>query len=184
MQRLNQQSRTMRAFLVAATLMFVAGCSSQSNNVPTSPQANIYLQVDRVGRPGVKELFETFADHSSSNRAIPSNDPVLRQDITSFLAAAEQMSTTAVSPLALDELALNPSSSAPAQYLGLETGSSTFGGRALTDDAMSADLNAAYGNEFAGETVTQPCMVSDNLHPSAALTASASGAFPYLANPQ
>jgi len=175
---------SLRSGFAALALVLLAGCTNETNSVPTSAQSNVYLQVDRLGRPGIKEIFEPFADHNSSDRAVPSNDTVLENDIAAFPTNSGGSSgSAAVSAFYPDVLKLNLSGSS-ASYLAIELGNSAaFGGRALTDDVMSADLNAAFGNELSGETTTKPCVTTDNVKASSALTAS-STTFPYLASPQ
>ena len=145
---------------------------------------NVYLQVDRLGRPGIKEIFEPFADHASSDRAIPTNDAVLKNDI----ATVTGTSSTASTLLTPDELQLNLGSTATsASYLALElnSGSSAFGGRGLSDDVMTSDLQIAYGTfgNIGTSTNANPCLQTDNVAAPAANTLSSSSTFPYLATP-
>lgn len=161
----------LRTAIAGLALLTFAGCTSESNVVPSSPRGNVYLQVDRLGNPGVKEIFELFTDHSTSNRAIPSNDPVLKNAITTLGGA------TAATKLYPDVLHLNLSASGNASYLDT-TG---FGGRSLIDDVMSANLNLAYG---PSAPVPVPCVVTDNVTASAATATASSGTFPYVAGPQ
>jgi hypothetical protein len=170
--------------LVGLTLLLVAGCTNESNSVPTAAQSNIYLQVDRLGRPGIKEVFEPFADHNATDRAVPQNDQILLTDITSFPATSGGSTGAAAAAILWpDVLRMNLSASGSASYLANELTSGGFGGRALNDDVMSTDLSIAYGSRLSGTTATKPCLTTDNVSaPPATTTASAT--FPYLAAPQ
>jgi len=191
--------------LACAALLFtasitLAGCSSETSGVPNLAQLGRYVQIDRVGRPGVKELFESFSDHDTTNRNAPYNDPTLSAAITNFMTgtAGRPGAASAVATVfALDGLQANLSQSGQAGYLGIETSGATgtaFGGRALTDDAMSTDLAAAYGTLISSQGTTQPCMSTDNEpgsrtaegYTSSAAIASAdheTATFPYLGAP-
>ena len=175
---------TLSAAIVGLSSLLISGCSNESQSVPTSPQSNIYIQVDRLGRPGIKEIFEPYADHNSSDRAVPSNDAVLQSDITAFPAASGGSTGSAAAAIFWPDVLQMDLSGTSASYLALERGTGGFGGRALTDDVMSVDLDAAFGAELNGTAATKPCVTTDNVSASAALRGSASGAFPYLAAPQ
>jgi hypothetical protein len=170
--------------LAGLALLLIAGCTNESNSVPTAAQSNVYLQVDRLGRPGVKEIFEPFADHNSSDRAVPTNDTVLATDIASFPSTSGGSSGSAAAAILYpDVLRLNLSGGTTASYLANELTSGGFGGRALSDDVMTTDLSIAYGSTLSGTTVTKPCVITDNVAPPPATT-TASRTFPYLANPK
>jgi hypothetical protein len=170
--------------LAGFSTLLVAACSNESQSVPTSPQSSIYLQVDRLGRPGVKEIFEPYSDHNSSDRAVPLNDQVLQSILTAFPSVSGGTAGSAVATtLWPDVLQMNLTGTS-ASYLAIEFGQGGFGGRALTDDVMSADLGIAYGGRLGGTTATRPCAATDNVSASAALVSSAHGSFPYLAAPQ
>ena len=53
--------------------------------MPSNPQLGVYIQLDRLGRPGVKELFENFSDHDTANRNSPYNDPALAAAVSAFM---------------------------------------------------------------------------------------------------
>jgi hypothetical protein len=144
-----------------------AGCSNDptvENGGTTTNGANItFIQLDREGRPGVKELFLPYADHDAFNRNSPSSDTTTGPLITTFLTGAPANRSAAVasyvtSLLSGDALVANLNSTATrASYLGYETGAgiqsdctglapTNFGGRGLNDDVVNAMLGLAFGN--------------------------------------
>lgn len=95
------------------------------------PQAGSsgYTQVERLGRPAVKEAFEMFRDHDASNRSAPWNDPTLARSIVNFMTAASPngagrsaaLATAVEKTLMPDELTADLSAPGPAAYLAVET---------------------------------------------------------------
>ena len=90
-----------------------------------SPGSSTYHQIERLGRPAVKEGTERFKNHDITNRSLPNNDPVLAQSIYTFVhGTAHRSAATAkalVGVLMPDELTVNLGSDGPARYLGVET---------------------------------------------------------------
>jgi hypothetical protein len=99
-----------------------------------------YGQIERLGRPGVKEVFEAFRSHDITNRTTPANDSILAQSIVNFMVAAPpngagrtvKTAQALKATLIPDYITANLAASGPARYLALETGgiprvpSSTF----------------------------------------------------------
>jgi hypothetical protein len=153
---------TLRALGALAFAGLLAACSNDTALDPnlTNPT---FRQIDRVGRPGINVLFAPWAKHDANSRSAPSQDSALiGTDIGTFMTGTAGRST-AISAyvqalLVPDVLVADLSSTATAAtYLGSETGGkmtpggtagsgSTFGGRGLADDVMSADLGLAFGN--------------------------------------
>jgi hypothetical protein len=157
--------------IVCSTAISLAAFSSCSND-PTvannggggTTGANlVFKQIDRVGRPGLKELFIPYADHDAFNRARPTEDPTLTApQIGTFMTSTANRSSDIAAYvedlLTPDALIFNVTSTATtATYLGYESGGqitascngvapTTFGGRALGDDVVSVMLGLAYGN--------------------------------------
>jgi hypothetical protein len=158
-----------------------------------SGSSTVYQQVELFARPAVKEGLEVFNAHDTTNRTEPYNDPTLKANISDFMttvagrSAATAGAVTTI--LGNDELVADLSSSATkAAYLGVETGGftgSTFGGRALSDDAIDLDLGVLFGNTFAKLGVVpddgkeSPCLTTDNVGYDKANI----GAFPYVQPP-
>jgi hypothetical protein len=150
-----------------------------------------YAQVQRLGRPAVKEAFEIFEDHDATNRTAPWNDTLLSNSIVSFATtkapsgAGRSMQTaqTLQHILIPDELVADLASTGPAGYLGVETKSGNFGGRGPSTQVMTPSLGAIFGDTIAklglapDDHAESPCLTSDNVKPS---DRGVSDAFPYL----
>ncbi|MDE2481096.1 MAG: DUF4331 family protein [bacterium] len=182
----------------AALAIGVAACSG-SGTIPNPPSAGgsganaKYVQVELLSRPAVKEAFENFADHDTTNRTEPYNDPTLQGEIGSFTTnVAGRSAATAQalqSILYPNEMVADLSQNATtAAYLGVETGGatgSTFGGRSLTDDTIKISLGALFGNTLSALNVVpddgkeSPCLTDDHV----AATNQVGAAFPYAQAP-
>jgi hypothetical protein len=87
-----------------------------------------YEQVDRAGRPFVRDLFETAADQEASRSGDPPDDAVFARDVRSFSLAAPPAGAgrapDTVAALARifvpDELQADIEAPNPAAYLGIE----------------------------------------------------------------
>ncbi len=204
--------------LVGAGALALGACSSNNASpphltppgsglatpLPTNPAATTtaYIQIERWGRPAVKEVFENFNDHKTTNAVEPyagsPADPLQSEikgtadtvrppnaGVHSDYGAALQ------SILYPDEMAADLSDTTDAaSYLGIETGGATggkFGGRAIKDDIVDISLGAIFGNTLAKLSV-QPedaeengCLTTDNvgIDPSQQTTAT----FPYVSAP-
>ena len=84
-----------------------------------------YTQIERLGRPAVKEATEAFRDHDATNRSTPTSDRVLARSIYTFVhGTAHRSDATAralVKVLIPDEITANLAASGPARYLAVET---------------------------------------------------------------
>jgi hypothetical protein len=112
-----------------------------------------YDQIEQLGRPAVKELFEVYDDHDATNRANPYDDPKLKNSIVDFMknvaGRSEKISSTIGAVLYPSEIAADLSQTGASAYLGVETGGATgskFGGRGLTDDIVDISLGAVFGD--------------------------------------
>jgi hypothetical protein len=87
--------------------------------------AQTYVQVERLGRPAVKEATENYAQHDTTNRVTITNDDVLRQSIYRFVTQvahrAPGVATSIVNVLIPDAIEADLSKSGPARYLAVET---------------------------------------------------------------
>jgi hypothetical protein len=167
---------------------------------PVTPTGT-YTQIERLSRPAVKELFENFQDHKTTNAVEPySGNPTdpLYAEIKSFTdtvrppgtgVGAPQYGTTIQSILYPDEMSANlASTSATAGYLGVETGLNSFGGRDPGDDVIGTSLGVVFGNTLssglhllADDGEENNCLSAEHVtqDPSQQKT----GTFPYLAGP-
>jgi hypothetical protein len=153
------------ACVTAVSLAAFSSCSNDptvKNGGGSTGQNLVFIQIDRIGRPGLKELYLPYANHDAFNRVPPSTDATqVAPQIATFMTAAGR--SAAISQYVQDLLTpdvllfniANPS--ATASYLGYESGGqipvsctgtapSAFGGRGLADDVVSAMLGLAYGN--------------------------------------
>jgi len=84
-----------------------------------------YVQVERLGRPAVKEATETYAEHDTTNRVTITNDDVLRNAIYRFVTQMAHRSpgvaTSIENVLIPDAIEADLSKSGPARYLAVET---------------------------------------------------------------
>ncbi len=115
-----------------------------------------YQQIELLSRPAVKELFETFNDHSVTNVQSPYFDGTLHNSIAYFMknvaGRSPAISNTVASVLWPNEILADVSQPGPAAYLGVETGGATgskFGGRGLTDDVIDTSLGVVFGNTIS-----------------------------------
>src|SRR5579864_1605415 len=72
--------------------ILIASCSSSSTGFNpaapgppvTPPGTTTYQQIELLSRPAVKEAFEAYESHDTTNRSEPYHDPTLRSQIKSF----------------------------------------------------------------------------------------------------
>jgi hypothetical protein len=194
---------TINLLAIGALGFGLAACGGGSGAVNTtpvqgSPLGQQYTQIELLSRPAVKELFEKFVDHQTSNASEPYNDPTLQAQIKGFTDALRPPNAGAGSDygaalagiLYPNEMTADLSQSGAASYLGVETGGATggkFGGRDPKDDVIDISLGAVFGHTLAALHV-QPedneennCITTDNVAQNAAQAAS--NTFPYLHAP-
>lgn len=156
------------ACATALSLAAFSSCSNDptlNNNTNTSGSNIQFQQVDRIGKPGIKELFLPFAQHDAYNRDVPANDlkntaPKINTFVANVAGRSAAVSSYVQGILLPDALVFNVTSNASsASYLGYETNGAlavdcraaaapptSFGGRGLTDDVVSTTLGLAYGS--------------------------------------
>jgi hypothetical protein len=188
---------------IYAVVLGSASCNSSSNNAPApvAPTTQ-YIQIERLARPAVKELFQAFANHDGTNRVSPNSLPLsgqtLYQAIGSFTTsvagrdAAHAATLQAI--LIPDETAADLSKSGTGSYLGVETGGATaadkdaFGGRTLADDVIDISLGAVFGNTLSAlglipdDGKESPCLTTDNV-PQQNAADHVTSTFPYVGAP-
>jgi len=164
-----------------------------TTSLPSGGATGTYVQVDRLGRPGVKEVTENFADHDRTNRVTITNDGVLRQSIYQFVTRvahrSPELATALTNLLIPDAIEADLSKDGPARYLALETNGKSgypgsllrglfsdpdrqFGGRDLDSPVTDLLLGAIFGSiipkvglahDDGNET---PCLTSDHTTPA------------------
>jgi len=87
--------------------------------------AQTYVQVERLGRPAVKEATESYSEHDVTNRVTITDDEVLRHSVYRFVTTVAHRSpdvATAIEDLLIpDAIEADLSKSGPARYLAVET---------------------------------------------------------------
>ena len=105
----------------------LAGVASRFNTLVGTPSADTatYVQIERLGRPAVKEATENFADHDKTNRSLITEDTVLAQSILTFEKKAahrsDAVANAALHVLIPDAIEADLSAPGPARYLAVET---------------------------------------------------------------
>ena len=173
-------------------LAVVAGCGGGGGGTKT------YSQMDRLARPAINEVFATVANnrHQTNDQDNPTDDKnELANDIQSFMtgtagrsqAITDVTKSVLVPDVMVADLSQNTTTAA---YLGVETGGATgskFGGRALTDDVVDADLGVIFGNTVPALGLAPddgkeiPTLTTDNVGPGSKHFLPT---FPYVGNPQ
>jgi len=184
----------------------VSGCGGGGGNSVTSvPQKHPagYVQIERLARPAIKEVFEPFNDHKLSNAVEPyagspadpmpadivATEDYVRPPNPNATPAATDYGKKLAGILYPDEYQVDLSQAGSAGYLGSESGGifgGKFGGRDLTDDVVDVSLSALFGNALT--LIGEPddgeennCLLKENLtqRPSQTQTAT----FPYFSAP-
>ena len=167
----------------------IAGCSNDPTVITGGSTTNgsniVFQQVDREGRPGIKELFLPYATHDAFNRITPMQDTTTSGAISTFVSSAPAGRSAAIASyvsniLTPDALIANfNDTSQRASYLGYETNAgiaadcqgqapTVFGGRALTDDVVNVMLGLTFGNLATTSNPTTP-LVTATAAPAGAL---------------
>lgn len=180
---------------IAAVLgLALAGCGNNGNDrvvlTPQPPpgpgqgQSTQYVQIERLSRPAIKEVFEPFQDHQISNAVEPYNDPTIKNDIVATENAlrpptgSTNFGTALATVLYPDEFLVNLDGAAPTaatlgqNFLSAElTGGTSFGGRAINDDVIDLELAGLFGSAlvkapvpgFGEDNQENNCLSSQNI---------------------
>lgn len=183
-----------------------AGCGGGSTVLTPPPppgQHTTYVQIERLSRPAIKEVFEPFQDHQKSNAAEPYNDPTILADIgaTTDAFRGSAYGTTLQAVLYPDEYAVNLSGANPGStthgeyFLSNETSNGAdFGGRAPNDDVINLELSILFGKTLSNlglvtdDGQENNCLSSQNIAGQGVFggqdpSKTAGAAFPYFAPP-
>jgi hypothetical protein len=182
--------------LAVAGGVLLAGCPSGSSN--TNNPTKVFVQVDRLARPVVNEVFATVANgrHKANNEIAPTGDAgSLAGDIDTFMKGtagrSDAITNVVKAVLVPDVMKVDlDQPAANAAYLGVETNGATgnrFGGRALNDDVVDTSLGVVFGNTISalglapddGKAI--PALTTDNVGPGGKHF---TNTFPYLGVPQ
>jgi uncharacterized protein DUF4331 len=88
-------------------------------------ESGTWTQVERLGRPAVKEATEAFRNHDATNRAALTDDGVLARSIREYMihtaGRSNAVADAAVKALQPDFIEADLSQAGPARYLAVET---------------------------------------------------------------
>jgi hypothetical protein len=172
----------------------------------SAPAKTQYIQIERLARPAIKEVFEPYQAHQLSNVAEPYADATMQTYIVATEDALRPPNTTLgtdygktlLGILYPDEYLVNlsgaaPSGNDPYYFLSAEV-DKAFGGRAPNDDVIYLELGALFGPLLGNlglateDNEEDTCLSSQNIggvgvpggQNPAKLT---SATFPYLPTP-
>ena len=161
---------------------------------PAQPTGK-FVQIERLSRPAIKEVFEQFVDHQTSNQVEPYNDPTLSAAIKGTEDALRPPTGTTDYGAALqgvlypDQYLVDLSKNAGG-FLGAETkgaAGGAFGGRNINDDVVGIELGALFGNTLsklgliADDNQENNCLSAQNISLTPAQKSTSN--FPYLSPP-
>jgi hypothetical protein len=207
-----------KKIVASIALVSLAACGGTSKLTPAgaptatpapTPLATVnpttqFQQIERLSRPAVKEVFESFQHHQISNAAEPYNDPTIKADIVTTENAIRPPKTSVGSNfgnvlaavLYPDEYLVNlngsaPSGADPYYFLSTEvSGGTAFGGRAPNDDVIALELGVLFGGTLPALGI-QPedkeennCLQTQNIASLSDPAKSSTSAFPYLPAPR
>lgn len=172
--------------LVAPTVLLLgvsaAACEDTKTVGPSFDQT--YNQVQRLGNPLVSEVFLAKRDHGFHGATAPTIDvaafgPIIRAFTSTVAGRAPGVGNTLVAVLLPDELIVQ-SDKNPANAGWLTWAldpANGWGGRKLTDDVVTAGLQAIFG-PLLDPNNTTPGLADDNVD---ANDVAFGTTFPYLA---
>jgi hypothetical protein len=155
------------ALAAGLSLAAFSSCSNDPTLTGTTQTGSnlVFHQVDRVGEPGLLEVFSPYARHDASNKAdVVADSAAMASDVNGFVTGSYGGRSAAISAflqnlLTPDVLLIDISQSGDASYLGVETngqivdscngprnGTGKFGGRGLNEDVVDATLGLVFGS--------------------------------------
>ncbi len=154
----------MRSKILCPLLLLVFGACNSDQFL--TPDARMFNQLDRIGRPAINTVFIPSAAKQDFNQAAPADDAAsYTADVVNFLTTVAGMSAAEAQGLAAALLpdVLTIDLSAPTAFLN---------GRGLADDVITAELGLIFGSNAA--------LNDDNV---GANDVGFLGTFPYFAPP-
>ncbi len=197
---------TIATSLAALGLGFgFAGCGNNGGvtlTPPPPPGQHTYVQIERLSRPVIKEVFEPFQDHQKSNAVEPYADPTIFADIAKTedavrygpngpAAGTPDYGAKLQTILYPDEYSVNlaggaPGGNDPEYFLSNEV-EQAFGGRAPNDNVIDLELGILFGRTVAAlglapdDNKENTCLSSQNIAGGEDPSKKTSTTFPYLA---
>jgi hypothetical protein len=187
---------------VYALVLGTASCNGNNGGSAPAQPPTQYVQIERLARPAIKELFQQYASHDSTNRVSPDAQPLSGQTLysaigtfTTSVAGRDGAHAAALQKILIpDEMSADLSQPGTGSYLGIETAGATavdkdkFGGRTLADDVIDISLGAVFGNTLtvvAGlpdDGKESACLTTDNV-PQQNAADNVTTTFPYVGAP-
>lgn len=196
-------ARTAAALGALGLSLGLAACGGGSslNTTPVTHTggATQYKQIELLSRPAVKELFEKFVDHQTTNASEPYADTTLQTQISGLTDAlrppknGNDYGALIASVLYPNWITADISQTTGATYLGYEitANHAAFGGRQPTDDVIDTSLGVVFGKTLttapgglgliADDGEENNCLTTDNVAMNASQAPTAT--FPYLHAP-
>ena len=164
----------------ALVVLLAAACSDEHPAAPTT--SRVFNQVQRLGNPLVSEVFLAKRDHAFHGSTAPTIDvaaftPIVRSFTDNVAGRDSTVGKTLAAVLLPDELLVqSDKDTASAGWLtwALANG---WGGRKLTDDVVTAGLQAIFG-ALLDPNNTSPALADDHVD---ANDVPFGTTFPYLA---
>lgn len=164
----------------ALVVLLAAACSDDHTTAPTTDR--VFNQVQRLGNPLVSEVFLAKRDHAFHGSTAPTIDvaaftPMIRSFTDNVAGRDSTVGKTLAAVLLPDELLVqSDKDTASAGWLtwALANG---WGGRKLTDDVVTAGLQAIFGALLDPNNTSQ-ALADDHVD---ANDVPFSATFPYLA---
>jgi hypothetical protein len=165
---------------VAAVAVLGSACTDET--IIASDPDRTYNQVQRLGNPLVSEVFLAKRDHGYHGTTAPTVDvaaftPIIRSFVDNVAGRDTTVGKTIAAVLLPDELLVQSDKDpATAGWLtwALANG---WGGRKLSDDVVTAGLQAVFG-PLLDPNNTTPALADDNVNGN---DVAFSPTFPYLA---
>jgi len=170
---------TMTALMALA--LGAAACDNDDNTLAPNPDRT-YNQVQRLGNPLVSEVFLAKRDHAWHGSTGPDIDvasytPIIRGFVDHVAGRDTSVGKTLAAVLLPDELVVQSDKDpATAGWLGWALANG-WGGRKLTDDVVTAGLQAVFGSLLNANN-TSPGLADDHVDANDVPFGST---FPYLA---
>jgi|GEM_PF-2508927 len=197
------KSTTLVKLAVAPAVLGLGLTACGGGSVTLSPQpssapvATKYVQIERLSRPAIKEVFEPFQQHQISNAAEPYLDSTIQnaikttEDTLRPPTASTDYGAALAGVLYPDEYLVNlagattPLALTGQYFLSAELSPTGFGGRAPNDDVIDLELGALFGKTLsavgliADDHEENNCLSSQNIA-SESPAKKTTGTFPYL----
>lgn len=164
----------------ALVVLLVAACSDDHPAAPAT--SRMFNQVQRLGNPLVSEVFLAKRDHAFHGSTAPTIDvaaftPIIRSFTDNVAGRDSTVGKTLAAVLLPDELLVQSDKDAASAGWLTWALANGWGGRKLTDDVVTAGLEAIFG-ALLDPNNTSPALADDHVD---ANDVPFGATFPYLA---